>query len=596
MGLGESEHIGTIASTRATPTWSTSRPRGRCGAPAATAGSTRRPTAARPGSASSTSRTTPARRGLARSARTRNGVRHDLPAPPPRLDAAQRRPGVGHLQVDRRRRHLAQDRPGPARGRPGSHRPVHLAGRPRRDLRASSTPRATRAASTAPPTAARAGSKSLGPHRRAATTGTRSSATPTTSTRSTRSDVCCTSPGRREELLDGALRAQARRSPRHVDRPGGPELPPGRQRRGSLRELRPRRDLAVQGEPADHPVLPRERRQPEALLLRLRRHPGQQLAGRPEPHAPQSGISNEDWFITVGGDGYEPASTRRTRTSSTPSGSTAGWCATTGVRGDRRHPTAARAGRGGPPLELGLAPDHLARTRRPASTSPPAAVPLGRPGRLLDRHLRRPQPQPRPRPARGHGQVWEHGRGAKNMSTSDYGNIVSLSESPLVEGLIYVGTDDGLIQVTEDGGESWRRSTGSRRARADLRQRLEASLHDDDTVYADLRQPQAGRLRALRAGQPRPRPHLDVHRRRPAGPADRLHPDPGPREAGAALRRHRVRPLRHARRGRALDQLQGGLPTIQVRDLEIQRDGTTSRWPPSAAASTSSTTTRRCGR
>ena len=46
---------------------------------------------------------------------------------------------------------------------------------------------------------------------------------------------------------------------------------------------------------------------------------------------------------------------------------------------------------------------------------------------------------------------------AKHTSTSIYGNIVSLSESPLVEGLIYVGTDDGLIQVSENGGGEWRR-------------------------------------------------------------------------------------------------------------------------------------------
>lgn len=48
---------------------------------------------------------------------------------------------------------------------------------------------------------------------------------------------------------------------------------------------------------------------------------------------------------------------------------------------------------------------------------------------------------------------------SKNASTSLFGNIVSLSESPLVEGLIYVGTDDGLIQVSEDGGGKWRRIT-----------------------------------------------------------------------------------------------------------------------------------------
>jgi hypothetical protein len=40
---------------------------------------------------------------------------------------------------------------------------------------------------------------------------------------------------------------------------------------------------------------------------------------------------------------------------------------------------------------------------------------------------------------------------------SKFGNITSISESPLVENLIYVGTDDGLIQVTEDGGKHWRK-------------------------------------------------------------------------------------------------------------------------------------------
>ena len=46
---------------------------------------------------------------------------------------------------------------------------------------------------------------------------------------------------------------------------------------------------------------------------------------------------------------------------------------------------------------------------------------------------------------------------AKNGSTSLYGSIVALSESPIDENLIAVGTDDGLIQVTEDGGATWRK-------------------------------------------------------------------------------------------------------------------------------------------
>ncbi len=46
---------------------------------------------------------------------------------------------------------------------------------------------------------------------------------------------------------------------------------------------------------------------------------------------------------------------------------------------------------------------------------------------------------------------------AKNGSTSLYGAIVALSESPIDENLIAIGTDDGLIQITEDGGKTWRK-------------------------------------------------------------------------------------------------------------------------------------------
>jgi photosystem II stability/assembly factor-like uncharacterized protein len=46
--------------------------------------------------------------------------------------------------------------------------------------------------------------------------------------------------------------------------------------------------------------------------------------------------------------------------------------------------------------------------------------------------------------------LWDHG------AMSMFSTITTISESPLVEGLIYAGTDDGLIQVTEDGGATWR--------------------------------------------------------------------------------------------------------------------------------------------
>jgi photosystem II stability/assembly factor-like uncharacterized protein len=55
------------------------------------------------------------------------------------------------------------------------------------------------------------------------------------------------------------------------------------------------------------------------------------------------------------------------------------------------------------------------------------------------------------------GKFWSVDAVAKDLSTSLYGTIVSLAESPLDENLLYAGTDDGLIQVTEDGGKTWRR-------------------------------------------------------------------------------------------------------------------------------------------
>ncbi|UCG85506.1 MAG: glycosyl hydrolase [Gemmatimonadota bacterium] len=54
------------------------------------------------------------------------------------------------------------------------------------------------------------------------------------------------------------------------------------------------------------------------------------------------------------------------------------------------------------------------------------------------------------------GRVWGVDAVAKNASTSIWGAVVSLAESPLQEGLLFAGTDDGMIQISEDGGENWR--------------------------------------------------------------------------------------------------------------------------------------------
>jgi len=72
---------------------------------------------------------------------------------------------------------------------------------------------------------------------------------------------------------------------------------------------------------------------------------------------------------------------------------------------------------------------------------------------------------------------------------SNYNTITSLAESPLQQGLIYAGTDDGLIQVTEDGGKSWRKidagSLPGVPATAFVND-IKADLHEVNTVYIVL--------------------------------------------------------------------------------------------------------------
>jgi photosystem II stability/assembly factor-like uncharacterized protein len=83
------------------------------------------------------------------------------------------------------------------------------------------------------------------------------------------------------------------------------------------------------------------------------------------------------------------------------------------------------------------------------------------------------------------GRIWSIDSVAKNRSTSIYGNLVALSESPLAEGLLYAGTDDGLVHVSEDGGETWRKQESFPGVPdRTYVSRLEGSRHDADTVYA----------------------------------------------------------------------------------------------------------------
>ena len=83
------------------------------------------------------------------------------------------------------------------------------------------------------------------------------------------------------------------------------------------------------------------------------------------------------------------------------------------------------------------------------------------------------------------GQVWSMDAVMKNASTTIYGNIVALDESPKKKGLLYAGTDDGLIQISDNGGASWSKVSTFTGIPANTRVNMIcASQHDENIVFA----------------------------------------------------------------------------------------------------------------
>lgn len=82
-------------------------------------------------------------------------------------------------------------------------------------------------------------------------------------------------------------------------------------------------------------------------------------------------------------------------------------------------------------------------------------------------------------------RVWSVDAIAKNDSTSVYGSLIALDESTLQEGLLAVGTDDGLVQVSDNGGQSWVRYDRFKGVPdMSLVEDLQFSVHSKDVLYA----------------------------------------------------------------------------------------------------------------
>jgi photosystem II stability/assembly factor-like uncharacterized protein len=208
--------------------------------------------------------------------------------------------------------------------------------------------------------------------------------------------------------------------------------------------------------------------------------------GGPSRTLSTSGITNADWFVTTGGDGFvsriDPKDPSIVYAESQYGGL---------VRFDRRSgeeiDIKPQEGKGEPPYRwnwdspliisphshtrLYFAANKLFRSDDRGDTW---RVISGDLSRGIDRNTLKVM-----------GRVWPVDAVAKNASTSFYGNATTISESPLVEGLLYVGTDDGLLHVSEDAGATWRKVASFPGVpEMTYVSRVEASRHNADVVFA----------------------------------------------------------------------------------------------------------------
>ena len=170
------------------------------------------------------------------------------------------------------------------------------------------------------------------------------------------------------------------------------------------------------------------------------------------------------------------------------------------------------------------------------------------------------------------GRVWGVDAVAKHIGTTPYGNLVALTESPRVEDLLYAGTDDGLIQISEDGGDSWRRVDSVPGVpEMTYVNDLDASLHDDDTIFATFNNHKRGDFKPyVLKSTDRGRSWTSIAGNLPErGTVYALaedHVDSNLLFVGTEFGVFFT-----PDGGGEWIQLEGGLPTIAVRDIDIQR-------------------------
>ena len=170
------------------------------------------------------------------------------------------------------------------------------------------------------------------------------------------------------------------------------------------------------------------------------------------------------------------------------------------------------------------------------------------------------------------GRVWSVDALHDNAAMSKYATTAAIAESPRQAGVLVVGTDDGLVQVSSNGGENWTRAAAlPGLPPLSFINDVEASLHDPRTIFAVADAHKIGNFRPY------------VYISQDLGKSWRSIAGDLPKETIVwSIQQDHVRPdLLFAgtgfgiywtpNGGRNWHELGGGVPTISFRDLKIHR-------------------------
>lgn len=169
------------------------------------------------------------------------------------------------------------------------------------------------------------------------------------------------------------------------------------------------------------------------------------------------------------------------------------------------------------------------------------------------------------------GRLWSVDAVARNTSTSFAGSITTVAESPKAEGLLYAGTDDGLIQVSENGGGAWRKVESIAGVPdTSFVAYITASPHDANVVYAAINNFKRGDFKPyiVRSGD-RGRTWKVISSNLPErGPTHVVREDPV--KPGLLFVGTEFGVFVSFDDGARWQAMRGGLPTVAVYDIAIQ--------------------------